>query len=183
MKEEKKDTGKARVKGLARAGALLSKKNALAIVLIVVVFAAAFFSSQFFFKAQPRVFNNVTADESFSFGKLGVILSPKNVSVQLNVQSVDEKVFGLAVGSPEVVSAIAGFGKNVSVQGKISGEYCINSNQTIIECRRPQVILELGSCDCMKVVGETWVIRGSNEFFVANGANLRGIIRKAIGGQ
>lgn len=174
MTEEKKEK-----QGLI--DSLLANKNALAAVAIVIVFAAAFFAFQTLFKTQPKVYNNVTAEASFSFEKLSEILSPKNISVQLNVESVNQTVVGLAVGSPEVASAIAGFGKNVSVQGKI-GDYCINSNQTRIECRNPQVILEIGSCDCMKIVGGSWVVQGSNEFYVANSANLRGIIRKAIGG-
>ncbi len=110
----------------------------------------------------------------------GVFIS-RNVTVQLDADNLTDRTLACpTLAFAEATAGISAAGFNVTAQGRIAGEYCINANSTKIPCRQPQLVVQRGPCNCLAVVGSAVVVEGSDNWFCSNGPKIRDALKWAL---
>ncbi len=158
----------------------VDKSTLLAAVIGVAVFAAVFFALSGLLKPREQVINGVLVQAENPREAIAGALAPQALVEHIAVADENESIPGRAAAAAEIASALAVAGKNVTVQGSIRGEYCVNEKQERVECGAPSVLVNYSGCNCVRVESGKLYVLGTENWLLNNGARVRGLIRWAL---
>ena len=148
----------------------------------IIVFGAMFFFLRAALQPTEHVVNGVLIQAANPRADIAAVLSPQKLVVHLAVANESDIIPQRIAAATEVVSALAVAQKNVTIQGIVAGDYCINAAKERIPCEKPHVVVDRGDCNCIRVEAGTVKVLGTDSWMLANGAKLRGIIGWALSG-
>ncbi len=156
------------------------RSNLLALAIGVIVFAAVFFALRFFLTPKEQVVNGILVQNDNPRQAIGDALAPKTIVERLVVSSEGEVIPGRSSAAAEIASAISSENKNVTVQGSVRNEYCVNSNRERVDCKPANVVISYSTCNCVRVENNVVNVLGTDAWMLDNGPRLRGLLRWAI---
>jgi hypothetical protein len=155
----------------------------IAVGIGILVFGGVFFFLRSALQPTEHIVNGILIQATSPQADIAAVLEPQNVVEQIGTASEKEFLPGRAAAATEIASALATNRKNVTVQGIIAGQYCVNANKDRIPCLHPQVLVNYSTCNCIRVEDGTVKVLGTDAWMFENGPKIRGIINWAIGKQ
>ena len=153
-----------------------NRSTIIAVVGGIIVFALVFLALKAFLLPQEQVVNGVIIQSDNPRAALSAVLASKTIVEQINVANESEIIPGKSAAAAELASALSVAGKNVTVQGNVGGKYCVNERQQKLECKKPQVVILYGTCNCVRIEDGAMKVVATETWMLDNSRKLRGII-------
>lgn len=168
----------------------MDEKIQAAIFIAVALVAFAFAYTQFAQSTTEKE-NTVNGIKVFARGSvkssLAEVLSPQVIAIQVLFDNASDNRPCKVPMQTEAIYGLASGGKNVSLQIKVAdGNYCLKSAganaSERVECAKPQIVIQTGECDCMRVDtrNQTILVSGSESWLCSSGPQVREIIAWGI---
>ena len=168
----------------------MDEKIQVAILVIVALIAFGFAYTQFAQGAAEKE-NTVNGIKVFARGSvkssLAQILSPQVIATQVVFDNASDNRPCKVPMQTEALYGLVSSGKNASLQIFVADQkYCLKSaganSSERVECAKPQVVIQTGECDCMRVDtrNQTILVSGSESWLCSSGPQVREIIAWGI---
>ncbi len=150
----------------------------------ITVFAASFYVYQNLLAPTSHVVNNVLVITQGNVKPaIASVLFPRDIVLHLYAENAtDTSLACLAAAAAECSSGLSSSGKNVTVQGLVADEYCVNEAKNVTPCLSSRVLVRKGNCNCIRVEQSTprIIIEGNDVWLCENAARIRDILRWSL---
>jgi len=156
--------------------------NIIVLILVaLIVFAAAFYFTH----------SSSTGEREYSLQGIKVVssspprnaladaLQEKNLIVWITAVNETESVACRQVAMSEIVIALSSRGKNVTVQGRVAGSYCVGADRAKIACLTPAVTITNSAANRIHIANAI-TVEGTDEWLCKNSVVLRDIFAWAL---
>ena len=148
---------------------------AVVVVVAVVVFLAAFYVASLKPAAgKEYVVGGVRVlSEGEPRAALSAALASRELRVWIVAVNSSELVPYRQMAATEIVLGLSRLGKNVAVQGRVGGEYCVGGSATPVPCLAPDVVIQPGLADAVIILGANVTVEGSDAWMRRMAPSLR----------
>jgi hypothetical protein len=152
----------------------MNNEIVLYVVIIIAVFSIAFFMVSNSNKSQ--IIEGVQVYSSGNPLTLGKSILNNSIILQEDLYSGnDSRNSAIAIASAQIAVAAKIFNHSTSAYGLV-GNNTIGCNSNNSNCGYPQIIVQIGQCNCIKITSNQIIFNGNASFFESNAVNFGNVI-------